>query len=123
LEGILNRIAIAVWKDRVSPVFDVSRDILVLDIENGSVTHRCLEKFTYNNPEHMLLRLMELKVKHLICGAISRTLAELLSGYGIKMISFTSGKIEEIIDAYLAGRLPNPVLAMPGCSGWRKTKG
>lgn len=118
--GTLIRVAIAVWNDRISPVFDVSRDILVLDIENGAVTRRCLEKFPYNNAEHVLSSLTELKVQHLICGAISRPLAEMLSANGIRMISFTSGKIEEVIEAFLAGRLPDPALTMPGCCSRRK---
>ena len=35
--------ALTVWDGRISPVFDVSREALVLTIENGAVVARCRE--------------------------------------------------------------------------------
>lgn len=114
------RVAIAVWKNRISPVFDVSRNILVLDIENGIVTGKHKEKFASDNSDHKLTRLAELRVQKLICGAISQPLADMLTSNGIKTLSFIAGDIVEVIAAYLAGSLPNPALSMPGCCRRRR---
>ncbi|MFH1992961.1 MAG: NifB/NifX family molybdenum-iron cluster-binding protein [Pseudomonadota bacterium] len=114
------RVAVAVWKDRISPVFDVSRDILVLDIENGIITGKHGERFASDNSAHKLTRLAELRVQKLICGAISQPLADMLTSNGIKTLSFIAGGIEEVIAAYLAGNLPNPALSMPGCCSRRR---
>jgi len=35
--------AVTVWDGRISPVFDVSREALVLTVENGTVVKRCHE--------------------------------------------------------------------------------
>lgn len=108
------RIAISIWKDRVSPVFDVSQNILVMDIEDGVVTGKFKEYFSEESPAYKLSRLSALKINTLICGAISRPVAELLEAGGISTIAFIAGDKDTVIDAYLAGTLPSPDLLMPG---------
>jgi predicted Fe-Mo cluster-binding NifX family protein len=51
----------------------------------------------------------------LICGAVSRSLRESLEARGIKLVSFISGDIEEVLNAWEKGVLPRPELMMPGC--------
>ncbi|MCP4350275.1 MAG: hypothetical protein GY795_32785 [Desulfobacterales bacterium] len=109
------KVAVAVWKERISPVFDVSGQILVLDIENKAVTRKTEEKILCDNPVRRVCRLAELNVQTLICGAVSQSLANILDAYGIETISFIAGNADEVIDAYLNGILPNPAMSMPGC--------
>ncbi len=109
------KVAIAVWKERISPVFDVSGKILLLDIKNRLVTGMTEEKIVCDNPVRRACRLAELNVQTLICGAVSQSLSNILDAYGIETISFISGDVDEVIDAYLAGALPNPAMSMPGC--------
>jgi len=113
------KVALAVWKGRISPVFDVSRHILVLDIEKGAVAGKIEETCVDDNPAHRVCKMARLKVQTLICGAVSQGLAGMLAAYDIKTIPFVAGDVEEVIDAYLAGNLPNPNLSMPGCCGRR----
>lgn len=109
------KLALAVWKGRISPVFDVSGKIIVLDIESSSVVRMTEETIACDNPVRRVCRLAELDVQTLICGAISRALGNMLDAYGIRTISFIAGEVGEVTDAYLAGNLPNPALSMPGC--------
>ncbi len=109
------KVALAVWKGRISPVFDVSRQILVLDIKKGAVAGKIKEIYADDDSTRRACWLAELKVQTLICGAISQALAGMLAAYGIKTIPFIAGGVDEVIDAYLAGALPNPNLSMPGC--------
>ncbi|MEW6380034.1 MAG: NifB/NifX family molybdenum-iron cluster-binding protein [bacterium] len=109
------RTALAIWNGRVSPVFDVSRQILILDIENGTVIARNRQVLDDNDPLRRAGRLADMKVETLLCGAISRCLSNLLAAYGIRIIPFIAGEAEDVISAYLAGNLPNPAMAMPGC--------
>ncbi len=113
------KVALAVWDGRISPVFDVSRRILVLEIDGGIVTLRREETFEENDPYRRAARLAEWNVQELVCGAISRPLAGLFAAYGIRTIPFIAGNAEEVIGAYLAGKLPNRRMAMPGCCGRR----
>lgn len=109
------RVALAVWNGRISPVFDVSRKILVLDVHHGVVTGRREQELEEIDPVRKAGKLSELRVRKLLCGAISRTLAGLFAVYGIRTIPFLAGDVEEVIEAYLAGELPNRRMPMPGC--------
>lgn len=109
------KVALSVWNGRISPVFDVSRNILILKIDHGAVTERREETFEENDPVRKAGKLLEWNVRKLLCGAISRPLAGLFAAYGIRTIPFLAGDAEEVIGAYLSGKLPNRRLAMPGC--------
>lgn len=109
------KVALSVWNGRIAPVFDVSRRILLLDIHHRVVTGREEETFEEDDPVRKAGKLAEWKVRKLLCGAISRPLAGLFAAYGIRTIPFLAGDAEEVIEAYLAGELPNRRLTMPGC--------
>ena len=114
------RIALAVWQGRISPVFDVSRQVLVVDIEQGRPAGRKEESFASADPFGRAAELARWKVETLICGAISHPFSACLAAQGIRLVSFVAGEVEEVIEAYLAGALPSPALAMPGCCGRRR---
>jgi len=63
--------------------------------------------------------LLELGVGTLLCGGISKGLAREIETRGIELIPWVSGEINEVLDAYLQDRLPDPELTMPGCCGVR----
>jgi predicted Fe-Mo cluster-binding NifX family protein len=109
------RAALAVCNGRISPVFDVSRNLLLLDVRDRTVADRCREKLPEEAAAGKAARLAELKVHTLICGAISRPMAALLAAYGVTVIPFIAGDEEEVIAAFLSGALPQPALSMPGC--------
>lgn len=109
------KVAITVWNNRVSPVFDVARSLLVLEIENGQVVSEItslLDAGGANDPPSVLSRL---GIDTLICGAISKPLAEMINAAGIHLIPFTAGDIQDIITAFLSDDLPCPSFLMPGC--------
>ena len=109
--------ALTVWDGRISPVFDVSREALLLTIEHGAVAARSSENLETPTPRLKLDRLTELGVETLICGAISEPLHHELTTRGVTVIGFVAGEIDEVVTTFLAGRLPTPALAMPGCCG------
>ncbi len=116
------KVAITVWNDRISPVFDVARNLLVLDIEKGSITGKRREIFIGDQSSHKASLLAGLKIQTLICGAISQPLAGLIGTYGIKTISFISGDVEDVLAAYLAGKLSHSKFTMPGCRRSRRMR-
>ena len=73
------KIAIPVWQGRISPVFDSSRRILLLDVEAGRVLARSEAQIGGELPQERARRLSELGAEVLVCGAISRPLAELVA--------------------------------------------
>jgi predicted Fe-Mo cluster-binding NifX family protein len=113
------RIALSAWNGRIAPVFDVSRHILLIDIEDGAVVARQEETCEGDDPVLKSRRLAERGPRILICGAVSRAMACALAAYGIQTIPFVAGDVEEILAAFQAGTLPSPSTMMPGCCGRR----
>jgi predicted Fe-Mo cluster-binding NifX family protein len=109
------KLAVTTWQGRVSPLLDGARRILLLELDRGKVISRAEHKLRSEEPLQKAEQLAELSVDALICGAVSRPLAEFISRRGIRLVPFVAGEIEEVIAAYLAGNLPCPGLAMPGC--------
>lgn len=119
------KVALATWNGRVSPVFDVARHVVLLDIEEGRVVGRREEALPGTEPQAQADRLAALGPQTLICGAISKAMAGLLEAVNIRVVPFTAGDVETVLAAWLAGNLPDPVLSMPGCCGrrWRQRAG
>jgi len=109
------RVAIPVWNERGSPVFDAATRLVLVDFENGTEQSRREAIIKESFLAQRAQRLVELGVNILICGAISRQLAAMLAASGIRVIPWTAGPVEEVLVAYLKGRLPDPRWLMPGC--------
>lgn len=109
------QVAISTWQGRVSPVFDTTRRIIVVLVEDGREMSRSEEILIKRFPPLRVQRLVDLEVEVLICGAISRPLSEMCSSAGIKIIPWVSGTTDEVLQAFIDGNLPNPEHTMPGC--------
>ncbi|MBN1335471.1 MAG: NifB/NifX family molybdenum-iron cluster-binding protein, partial [Deltaproteobacteria bacterium] len=109
------RIAMTIWEGRISPVFDVSREALVLEIDHGTEISRRSESLATPDPSAKVGRLKDLGVETLVCGAISEPLRRELDDHGVRVIGFVAGAIEPVVQALLLDTLPHPALSMPGC--------
>lgn len=110
------KVALTIWDGRISPVFDVCQEALILGIEGGRVQSRSQEPIGAADPSRKIGRLVELEVDTLICGAISEPLQRELTARGVEVLGFVAGEIDEVVQAFVAGALPDPALSMPGCS-------
>ena len=115
-------IAIATWRNRISPVFDTARTLLIIQLENNAEQLRFEIRLPGQLPAQRVLRMQELGIDVLICGAISQKLFGLCERAGIKTIPWISGPLDKVLESYLAKDLPNPDLSMPGCCGRRRAK-
>jgi predicted Fe-Mo cluster-binding NifX family protein len=111
------RIAIPLWQGRVSPVFDVASRVLLVDVSDNQEQHRQEEFLTTQNPFERAHLLPKLGVDLLICGMISQTQQTALASAGIQIIPCICGAMDEVIAAFLEGRLEKGGLLMPGCRG------
>ena len=101
----------------MAPVFDVSRQALILQIEDGTVVSGAIESIETPRPGLKPERLQELRIQTLVCGAISEPLQHELAVRGVNVIGFVAGELNEVVATFLAGRLPTWELSMPGCRG------
>jgi predicted Fe-Mo cluster-binding NifX family protein len=111
------KIAIPSWQGRVSPVFDVAEQTLLISLNGRQESSRCIESLQSTTLAKRAERLGELGVDVLLCGAISWPLETLLVTNGIKVISLVCGDVEDILHAFRDGTLKNEKFAMPGCCG------
>ena len=121
LRGVTKmRIAIPTSEGRISPVFDVARHFLFVDIENQREVRRteaCVEK---PEPASQARRLDQRGTDVLICGAISRPLETMLLATGINVIPQTCGPVEDVLSAFVSGELTEEAFVTPGCCGHRR---
>jgi predicted Fe-Mo cluster-binding NifX family protein len=62
-------------------------------------------------------RIIALGAEVLICGAISWPLELMLESAGVMVMSNLCGMVDDVISAFIAGRLPDQAFLMPGCTG------
>jgi len=110
------------WENRIAPVFDTARQICIVEVESGRIVHEGREPLTGDLPTQKALRLTELSVATLVCGAISRPLQEMLIGCGIQVVPFVSGDLSEVIHAWISGKFNRSAFAMPGCLRRRRCR-
>ena len=111
------KIAIPTWQGRVSPVFDVAEQAVLVDLNGRQESDRCTESLRGMALHQRAERLAELGVDVLLCGAISWQLEMLLTSGGIQVVSLICGDVEEVLKAFRNGTLKNEQYAMPGCCG------
>jgi len=116
-------VAVTVWKDRISPVFDASRRLLIAKIENDRVTDRSYVFFDPGWPADLVKTLAMLDVPVLICGAVSQSPATIISAGGITLIPFVAGEVDRVLDEYAKGNPLAPTFVMPGCGDRAPTGG
>jgi predicted Fe-Mo cluster-binding NifX family protein len=108
------KLAIPIWNDRVSSAFDFAHRLLLVDIERGRETGRAEISLLPESISERANRLKTLGVEVLICGAISRSLASQVRASGVKVLPYVVGQVDDILKAYLIGRLTQPQFALPG---------
>ncbi len=113
------RVGIPSWQGRVSPVFDVAGTVLLADVRDGRVAFRAESPLTEAGLAERVRRVVELEIEVLICGAISRPLEAALTCSGVQVVGHTCGAVEEVLQAFIDGRLDQEVFWMPGCGRWR----
>lgn len=111
------KVAVTVWEDRISPVFDASRRLLIAEIENDRVTDRSYVFFDPGRPANLAKTLAMLDVPVLICGAVSEAPATSINAGGITLIPFIAGEVDRVLEVYAKGSPLAPTFAMPGCHG------
>ncbi len=108
------RVAIPIFKSRVSPAFDSCTRVLLIDLEKKrEIERRELYLEGLSLSERVTL-FQKLHITTVICGGISDVLHNMLEGAGIYTITGIAGVVEKVMVAFLSNRLDTPVFHMPG---------
>ena len=114
------KVAIPTWTGRVSPVFDVAKRLLVVELKGDGPVNR--EEVAVEETQLLprAKRVAQLGVDVLICGAISMPLEAMLTSAGVRVIPHICGPVEDVLLAFASGRLTDDAFLMPGCCGRRR---
>ncbi len=102
------------WNQRVAPVFDVARHLLVVEADGLGLVSESQVELVEEAPLPRSFQLAELGLETLVCGAISRPMLTSIAAYGIRVVPFVTGSLKEVVQAWLSGTLESDVYAMPG---------
>lgn len=116
------KIGVSYWQGRISPVFDVSDRLCLIDIADGKEVKRENRILTSQDPFSRAKEVSGFGVDVLICGAISRTLETSLSIAGVRVAGFLCGDMDTVVSAFLSGQLTVDSFFMPGCYGGQRKK-
>lgn len=108
------KVAITIWGNRISPVFDSAQTLLIAEVEGDDIIDRRIERMDGALFSRVLELLESLEVDVLICGALSMGTAALLEAVRIEVIPFIAGDAEEILSLYVDGE-DLADFTMPGC--------
>jgi predicted Fe-Mo cluster-binding NifX family protein len=112
-----------IWERRVAPLFDTAAQLLLVDVDGATESRRTTVPLPEHLPAQRVRRLSELGAGVLICGGISRPLAVLVMAAGVQVVPWVAGPVDQVLQAYERGKLPNPAFVMPGCWGHRRRCG
>ncbi len=117
---VVMKVAVSDWQGRVSPVFDVAAQLLVAEVKDDTIHERHTVPLTNNGLHERAKQVADLGVDVLICGAISWPLELALSNAGVEVFPQTCGEVDQVLAAFVTGRLSQNVFLMPGCCGRRR---
>jgi predicted Fe-Mo cluster-binding NifX family protein len=116
------KLAIPMWQGRISPVFDVAGQLLLVELSDGREVAREEQPLSEATVEERANRLAELGVQTLICAGVSQSLETAVAERGIGVIARICRNVEEVLAAFRSGRLGGKSFAMPGRYGGRQRR-
>ena len=114
------KIAMTIWGNRISPVFDSAQTIVLAEIAQGMGVKDERDFLPRLVASRLARMVTETGIDTLICGAISEHPARIIQESGIKLLSFVGGNADDFLAAYAAGK-PLDSFMMPGCESQRQS--
>ena len=111
--------AIPIWQGRISPVLDVAQRFLLVEFNDEMETAPSAIHLEAGSPITRVQQFVDLGVKKIVCGALSKNMQLQFSSKGIAVTAGICGDVDAVLDAIRSGTLDSPELAMPGgcCRG------
>lgn len=108
------KLAVTVWGNRISPVFDAASTLLVAEIKKKKVSGLYYTAFDPESPTDLIHTLKRNHVSVLVCGAISKTPASLIIDQHIHLVSLVTGNVRHFLDSFAQKQTVEKKYRMPG---------
>ena len=99
------KVAIALFKDRISPRFDVCPEIWIIELRDGEVINQEKWPMASFNLQQRLDQLASKGVDKIICGGIDSFCMDHLGNNGIDVIHNVAGEAGEVLNLFIRGML------------------
>jgi predicted Fe-Mo cluster-binding NifX family protein len=99
------KVAVPVNSASQAIALDFCATLLVAQIENGVIVSRAAVELNKPFPSLRAQRLKDLQVNTVLCGAVSDGLSMMLWHCGIEVIPGLTGDADQLIGAFIRGRL------------------
>jgi predicted Fe-Mo cluster-binding NifX family protein len=118
------KVAIPLFKDRISPRFDVCPEIWIIELKDGQVINQERWPMASFNIQQRLDQLTSGQVDKVICGGIDNFCFGQLGNRGIDVIHNVAGEADKALNLFIRGGL-RPGLYCNGkrgrgFCGWRR---
>ena len=119
---IIMKIAIPVWEEKISPVLDTaSRFLIVETVDDNEV-----KRFEFKTREGDITTLLKhLKSEHIhvmVCGALSRSLKNVIRASGIYIWEGITGPVDSVLSFFIKNKPITSDYIMPGFNDVKKTR-
>jgi predicted Fe-Mo cluster-binding NifX family protein len=116
------KIGVTVWNEQVSPLLDAATQLLLTEVaKDGTHTGEMLQ-FPHSLPWQRVKFIESTGIETLICGAISREYESLLRSSRVRVIPWTCGRVDDVLDAFMDGRLNGTAYCLPGRARLRRRR-
>lgn len=121
------KVAIPLFKDRISPRFDVCPEIWIVELNGGKVVNQEKWPIETFNLQQRIDQLTSQGVDKIICGGIDRFCIDQLGNRGIDVIYNVAGEAGKALNLFIRGVLRSGFYCNGkrgrGLCGWKRGPG
>ena len=97
-------------------MLDVARQFVLVDVDANNEPRQHEVRVEKTDLVARAKRIAELGSDVLVCGAVSWPLESMLISAGVRVIPNTCGRVEDVLAAFVEGKLNERAFLMPGCT-------
>jgi predicted Fe-Mo cluster-binding NifX family protein len=116
------KIAIPRMGEFVAPCLEYCATMAIFTIEAGRVVDQCDFPLRSRDPFDRVRLLRDQQVHTIICGGIQDTYEDAVRASGMRVVSWVSGRVDDLLELFLRGRLAADA-GPAGAGGPRSTCG
>ena len=107
-------IAVTIWGNRVSPVFDSAKNLMIVQVGDRQISERDYDQVDFSTMDQCLSVLKKHQVDVLICGAITDVQSETVRAASVRLFPFISGQAEAVLESFMQDQAQITQYLMPG---------
>jgi predicted Fe-Mo cluster-binding NifX family protein len=89
----------------VAPCLEYCATMAIFTVEEGAVVDQCDFPLRSRDPFDRVRLLRDQRVHTIICGGIQDTYEDAVRASGMRVISWVSGRVDDLLELFLRGRL------------------